>query len=140
MPDASARTAAPCTFDMKILLLSDIHANMTALDAVMAEIAEIGSIDAIWVSGDTVGYGPDPNECMELVKGSADLVVAGNHELAAIGKMSTEDFNVYASAAAEWTQKTLSDPVAEYIAGLPLRLDHGDFTLVHGSPRDPVWE
>ncbi len=125
---------------MKILLLSDIHANLTALEAVMAAVADSGPIGAIWVSGDTVGYGPDPNECMELVRDSADMVIAGNHELAAIGKMSTEDFNAHAAAVTEWTQKTLTDSVAEYIAGLPLRLEQGDFTLVHGSPRDPVWE
>ncbi len=125
---------------MKILLLSDIHANLTALEAVMAEVEQAGSIEAIWVTGDTVGYGPDPNECIELVRESADMVVAGNHELAAIGKMSTEDFNAYAAAAADWTENSLTDSVAEYIAELPLRLEHGDFTLVHGSPRDPVWE
>ncbi len=125
---------------MKILLLSDIHANLTALEAVLAEVEQAGSVDAIWVSGDTVGYGPDPNECIELVRDSADMVVAGNHELAAIGKMSTENFNANAAAAADWTENSLTASVAEYIAGLPLRLEHGDFTLVHGSPRDPVWE
>ncbi len=125
---------------MNILLLSDIHANLAALEAVMAEVEQAGSVDAIWVLGDTVGYGPDPNECIELVRGSADMVVAGNHELAATGKMSTEEFNAYAAVAAEWTEKSLTDSVAEYIAGMPLRLEHGDFTLVHGSPRDPVWE
>ena len=125
---------------MKILFLSDIHANLTALEAVMADVAELAPIDAIWVSGDTVGYGPDPNECIELVRESANMVVAGNHELAAIGKMSTEEFNAYAAAATDWTQKCLTDSVAEYIAEMPLRLEHGDFTLVHGSPRDPVWE
>ena len=125
---------------MKILLLSDIHANLTALEAVMVNVAKLAPIDAIWVSGDTVGYGPDPNECIELVRENANMVVAGNHELAAIGKLSTEEFNAYAAAAADWTQKSLTDSVAEYIAEMPLRLEHGDFTLVHGSPRDPVWE
>ena len=125
---------------MKILFLSDIHANLTALEAVMVNVAKLAPIDAIWVSGDTVGYGPDPNECIELVRENANMVVAGNHELAAIGKLSTEEFNAYAAAAADWTQKSLTDSVAEYIAEMPLRLEHGDFTLVHGSPRDPVWE
>ena len=86
---------------MKILLLSDIHANLTALEAVMVAVGDSGPIGAIWVSGDTVGYGPDPNECVELVRDSADMVIAGNHELAAIGKMSTEDFNAHAAAVAE---------------------------------------
>ncbi len=125
---------------MKIALLSDIHANMTALEAVMDDAAAQGVDGGAWASGDIVGYGPDPNECLARIQDEASLVVAGNHDLAAIGSISTHEFNPYAAAAAEWTAEELSESSRSYLEGLPATREQEPFTVVHGSPRDPVWE
>ena len=123
-----------------ILLVSDIHGNLPALDAVLKDAETRGPIDAVWSLGDTVGYGPQPSECLLRLKSLGALAVAGNHDLAALGALSTEDFNLAAKTAAEWTGLALTDEARNYASGLPHRLVAGDFTLVHGSPRDPTWE
>ncbi len=124
----------------RILLVSDIHANLAALDAVLRDVENSVPIDAIWSLGDTVGYGPQPSECLDRLQAAGAVAVAGNHELAALGSLSTADFNPYAREAAEWTGRVLTDSARAYAESLPLKLEAGDFTLVHGSPRDPVWE
>ena len=123
-----------------ILLVSDIHGNLAALDAVLQDAEQRGVIDHVWSLGDTVGYGPQPSECLLRLKSLGALAVAGNHELAALGVISTEDFNPAAKAAAEWTASVPTPDASEYASGLPYTLVSGDFTLVHGSPRDPIWE
>lgn len=125
---------------MRIALLSDIHANLTALEAVLGDALNHGVDSGAWVTGDIVGYGPDPNECTEAVAAEGQKVVAGNHDLAAVGRIGTEEFNPYAAAAATWTSKQLDEKARSYLAGLPTREENAPFTLVHGSPRDPVWE
>ena len=122
---------------MLVAVVSDIHGNSVALGSVLADA---GAIDAVWCLGDTVGYGPRPDACVRAVRDRPHLAVAGNHDWAAIGKIGIEDFNPYAAAAARWTAAQLSAEVKEYLKRLPQRRVEGDFTMVHGSPRDPIWE
>jgi predicted phosphodiesterase len=123
-----------------ILLVSDRHGNLSALDAVLKDVETRGPVDAVWSLGDTVGYGPQPSECLLRLKSLGALAVAGNHELAALGVLSTENFNPAAKTAAEWTGSALTDEAREYASGLPSTMVAGDFTLVHGSTRDPTWK
>ena len=87
---------------MRVAVISDIHANLHALEAVLAAI-ETAGVDALWCLGDTVGYGPRPNECCDLVREASSLALVGNHDLAAIGEISTADFSPLALVSAEWT-------------------------------------
>ena len=120
--------------------MSDIHANLAALEAVLHDAESRTAPDRVWSLGDAVGYGPQPNECLERLRGLGALAVAGNHELAALGSVSVDDFNPEAREAALWTAGLLTDRSREYAGSLPQKVMDGDFTLVHGSPRDPVWE
>lgn len=124
---------------MKILIISDIHANLTALEAVLASTDDF---EATWCLGDLVGYGPHPNECIEKVRSLPDLTcLIGNHDQAALGKIPLERFNQDAQAAAAWTQRALTDSSESYLLSLPSRVELAEhFTLAHGSPRQPVWE
>ena len=124
----------------RILLVSDIHANLAALDAVLRDVESQGAVDQVWSLGDAVGYGPQPNECLERLRELGAVAVAGNHELAALGSLSVDEFNPQARAAALWTAGLLTDRSREYAGSLPHKTVYGDFTLVHGSPRDPIWE
>jgi len=126
---------------MKILLLSDIHANLAALEAVLEE-ASATPYDAIWCLGDLVGYGPHPNECIEALRSQRAplLCVAGNHDWASLGKVSLEDFNPDARLACQWTMEQLTPENQDYLLRLPVSAIEGNYTLVHGSPRQPIWE
>ncbi len=125
---------------LRTLIVSDIHSNLEALQSVIEDAENRGGFEQIWSLGDLVGYGPDPAACIDLLRRHNSTSVAGNHDLAAVGRLSLEAFNVYASAAVRWTTTQLTDDHVEYLRGLPLRFEEGDFTAVHGSPRDPVWE
>lgn len=128
---------------MRYVILSDVHANLEALRAVLAKIDEINEdkpIDACWFLGDLVGYGPDPNECMKIVRERADVIIAGNHDWAAVGKIDLEDFSDAARISAEWTAKRLSDDERAFLEELPERVELEGCTLVHGSPYGPLWE
>lgn len=125
---------------MRALIVSDVHANLEAFQAVLTDAEERSGFDQIWSLGDLVGYGPDPGACIELIRQYDGQAVAGNHDLAAIGKLSTEAFNVHALAAAQWTIEQLTEDHKKYLGGLPLKIETDNFTLAHGSPRDPVWE
>lgn len=122
---------------MRCLVLSDIHANLTALQAVLGEA---GDLDVIWCLGDVVGYGPDPNECVALLRQHDLVCLAGNHDWAALGKLNLSSFNADARAAATWTQRMINEETRSYLGSLPSLYLLGDFTLAHGSPRQPVWE
>jgi len=124
---------------MRVAVVSDIHANYHALEAVLAEVTAEAP-DEVWCLGDVVGYGPDPNRCCELVRDCADLCLAGNHDLAVLGRLRLEDFNDDAAAAARWTQSVLSDESRDFLEGLEPRARRADVALVHGSPLDPVWD
>lgn len=124
---------------MRVLVLSDIHANLTALEAVLEDAQ--GDYDAVWCLGDTVGYGPEPDECVERVRDLGATTVIGNHDWAALGRMDVEDFNPEARRAVMWTREQLSEGGLAWLAALPSQpIEVEKFTLTHASPRDPIWE
>ena len=122
---------------MRCLVLSDIHANLAALEAVLSDA---GSFDMIWCLGDLVGYGPDPNECVGRVQDYEHICVAGNHDWAALGRLSLDQFNLDARLANTWTHERMTRATRQYLETLPTVLEQDGFTLVHGSPREPIWE
>jgi predicted phosphodiesterase len=122
---------------MRIAVLSDIHANLAALEAVRDDLPEV---DETWVLGDIVGYGPQPNEVIQLLQEMGARSVLGNHDGAAIGMVNANEFNPDAKTAIEWTATVLDANAKAYLATLPSVRVSGDLTAVHGSPRDPVWE
>jgi len=128
---------------MRYAIFTDIHANLEALEAVLARIDELGKkepIDQIWFLGDLVGYGPNPNECIETLRARTDMIIAGNHDWAAVGKLDLEDFSAAARVSAEWTAEQLTQEHREFLRNLPERLEKSECTLVHGSPYGPLWE
>ncbi|MFC1987283.1 metallophosphoesterase family protein [Chloroflexota bacterium] len=125
---------------MRCAIISDIHANLAAFKAVLEEINRQGGVEKLWCLGDVVGYGPDPHECIEILCQTNHVCVAGNHDWAAVGKIDTNAFNPDAALACHWTAQQLSATDIEYLTSLPLTVQEGDFTLVHGSPREPIWE
>jgi diadenosine tetraphosphatase ApaH/serine/threonine PP2A family protein phosphatase len=123
---------------MRVLVVSDVHANLTALEAVLQDA---GPFDGVWCLGDLVGYGPDPNEVIERVRSLPGLLcLIGNHDQAALGIIPLSRFNSDAGAAAAWTMEHLLPENTAYLRSLPSRISFEDFTLAHGSPRQPVWE
>jgi len=125
---------------LRALVVADVHANLEALHAVLEDAQRRGGFDVIWCLGDTVGYGPDPVACLDLLRQHNLVAVAGNHDHAAIGKRTIEDFNYAAAEAARWTARQLSPEVSSFLAGLPLVAAAAPFTLVHGTLRDPISE
>jgi predicted phosphodiesterase len=124
---------------MRYLIISDIHANLAAFKAVLDD-AE-GKYDKVWCLGDIVGYGPDPNECVDLLKRLEPVCIAGNHDWAVLGKLDVDDFNPDARHVSLWTRDTLTEANHQFIQKLPVALIQEEhFTLVHGSPRHPIWE
>ena len=124
---------------MRYAVLSDIHGNLEALTAVLADAAP--RTDALLCLGDVVGYGADPVACVEVVAARAQTITCGNHEQAVAGLMDLDWFNPHARAAAEWTRERLDDDHRSYLMGLPLVTEVGDATLVHASPDRPdEWE
>lgn len=123
---------------MKILVISDIHANLVALQTVLKTA---GEVDAVWCLGDVVGYGPNPNECVQLLRQQPNLTcLLGNHDAACVGKMSVETFNQEARQAVQWTESVLTLENREFLLERPEVVVHGNVTLAHGSPREPVFE
>ena len=122
---------------MRVAVLSDIHSNLVALDAVLRDA---GAVDAVWHLGDVVGYGPEPDAVVARLTELSATGVRGNHDAAAIGGREIEWFNADARAAAEWTRITISAETRQWLADLPERRSVDDLTLVHGSPRDPLRE
>jgi len=122
---------------VRVAVLSDIHANLPALQAVLAAV---GPVDAIWHLGDAVGYGPQPNEVVERLTREGAVGVRGNHDSAATGLIDADWFNEDARVAVEWTARVLTPASRAALLALPERRTQGAFTLVHGSPRDPIWE
>lgn len=122
---------------MRVLVLSDIHANLDALNAVLADA---GQFHIVWSLGDIVGYGPEPNQCIARLNEYEHLAVVGNHDWAVLGKIEMTEFNPDARRSNLWTREQLTPASRSYLEELPETRVEGDFTLVHGSPRDPVWE
>jgi diadenosine tetraphosphatase ApaH/serine/threonine PP2A family protein phosphatase len=123
---------------MTVALLSDIHANLVALEAVLHDLP---AVEAIWVMGDTVGYGPDPVDTLALLGERRATLVAGNHDRAVATGEGLELFNSAARAAAERHRSWLTAADRDALAALPLTLEPaGGYSMCHGSPRDPLWE
>ena len=123
---------------MRILVISDIHANLNAL---LAVLESAGQTDAVWCLGDLVGYGPDPNECIAVLSAIPNLVcLMGNHDAAALGQIDVSTFNRDASISVQWMQTTLVSSSLAFLQHLPEKLIVEGVTLAHGSPRNPVWE
>jgi len=123
---------------MRILVISDIHANFTALEAV---IKDAGSFDQVWCLGDIVGYGPEPNECINRLREFDLICLAGNHDLAVVGRIALWDFTPDAQEVIFWTRHSLTTFNLDWLLTLPNTplVPEQNITLVHGSPRDPVW-
>jgi diadenosine tetraphosphatase ApaH/serine/threonine PP2A family protein phosphatase len=122
---------------MKIGLISDIHSNLEALEVMLRRLT-VEKADVIYCLGDVVGYGANPNECIERVREMSKVCVMGNHDAACTGHTSPDYFNSYARAAIDWTMRVLSDENLEYLKTLPLTHEFENLFLVHATPRDPM--
>jgi predicted phosphodiesterase len=124
---------------MRVAVVSDIHGNRHAFEAVLNEI-EASDCQELWCLGDLVGYGAEPDACVELARRHAAICLAGNHDLGVVGTLSLSEFSRGAALAAKWTDETIAPETREYLTGLePVNLDE-EVGLFHASPRDPVWE
>ena len=125
---------------MRIAVISDVHGNLHALDAVLADVGS-EQPDMVWCLGDLVGYGPRPNECCETMQELARICLVGNHDLLALGKTVLEDdFNPDAAKAGSWTREVLTDRTRAFLEELEPQARAEQAELFHASPRDPVWE
>ena len=125
---------------MRAAIVSDVHSNLAALEAVLAHAESLNALDQVWALGDLVGYGPQPSECLARLRQYDFRSVAGNHDLAVVGAIDTSDFNPAAATANHWTADRIGDVEREYLRTLPKNLTIDGISLVHGSLRDPVWE
>jgi predicted phosphodiesterase len=126
---------------MRVAVISDIHGNFHALEAVLDELESVAP-DAVWCLGDLVGYGPRPNRCCSSVAARADLCLAGNHDLGVLGDVSLDEFAADAVVSAEWTREVLDCDARRFLEGLrpAAASEEPEAELFHASPRDPVWE
>jgi predicted phosphodiesterase len=124
---------------MRAAVVSDIHANLHALEAVL-EAIDSEAPDELWCLGDLVGYGPKPNECCALVQERATTCLAGNHDLAVRGTIDLSEFSGDAGEAAAWTRTVLNEESQRFLDGLEPQGKGAGVALFHGSARDPVWE
>jgi diadenosine tetraphosphatase ApaH/serine/threonine PP2A family protein phosphatase len=124
---------------MRVAILTDIHANLPALEAVLKAIDDAG-VDERWCLGDVVGYGAQPDDCARLVAERCELCLVGNHDLAVTGEIDTEVFSSSAAAAVEWTRENCAAETLDFLRKLRPEDQGRDVGLYHASPRDPVWE
>lgn len=123
---------------MRTLVISDIHANLNAFKAVLADA---GSVDQVWFLGDVVGYGPDPDECVELLRNLPNLLaLMGNHDAALMEYIPIDRFNLEAADAIKVQAGLVNQNTRDFLELLKLRIDSDNLTIVHGSPRNPIWE
>jgi diadenosine tetraphosphatase ApaH/serine/threonine PP2A family protein phosphatase len=124
---------------MRIALLSDVHGNLPAFQAVVADVDSV-EVEEVWCLGDLVGYGAEPDACVELARERCDLCLAGNHDLVVTGAIDIADFSSSAAAAAQWTRDNIGAEALEFLRDLSPQLAGREIGLYHASPRDPVWE
>jgi predicted phosphodiesterase len=124
---------------MKVAVISDIHANRQAFEATLEAVAASDAAE-LWCLGDLVGYGADPDACVELAREHAAVCLAGNHDLAVTGEIPLDEFSRGASLAAQWTREVIATQNLEFLAGLRPQGEEDAVGLYHASPRDPVWE
>jgi diadenosine tetraphosphatase ApaH/serine/threonine PP2A family protein phosphatase len=124
---------------LRVAVISDIHANLHGLEAVL-EAIDADPPDELWCLGDLVGYGPRPNEVIDLVRERAGLCLVGNHDLGVLGRLDLDEFSPDAAAVVRWTRTVLLDENRSYLEGLEPEAKTAHAELFHASPRDPVWE
>ena len=125
---------------MRTLIVSDVHSNIVALDAVLAAAGDAGPIDQVWCLGDIVGYGPWPVATVRRLRSLDAVCICGNHDAGAIGRLPLDDFNGAAGIACRWNGEQLDDESRDFLSNLPLTVERDGFTLVHGTPAYPLWE
>lgn len=124
---------------MRVATISDVHANLPALEAVLEAIDAAG-VEEIWCLGDVLGYGVEPDACADLVRERCDVCLAGNHDLAVLGGLDIASFSEAAAVAVEWTRANVAERTLEFLRDLEPSCERAGFGLFHASPRDPVWE
>ena len=124
---------------MRVAIVSDIHGNRHAFEAVLDAI-EASECEEMWCLGDLVGYGADPDACVDLARRHAAVCLAGNHDLGVVGALPLEEFSRGAALAAEWTRETITAATREFLEGLEPTYLEEQVGLYHASPRDPIWE
>jgi predicted phosphodiesterase len=124
---------------VRIAVISDIHGNWHAFEAVLADV-EHEHVDEVWCLGDIIGYGPQPNRCVEAARDNSDVCLIGNHDLAALGRADLAKFSGDAAASARWTADELDAGNRDYLETLEPKGERPGAQLFHASPRDPVWE
>jgi predicted phosphodiesterase len=124
---------------MKVAVISDIHGNRHAFEAVLDAVADSDASE-LWCLGDLVGYGAEPDACVELARAHTAVCLSGNHDMAVCGEIPMEEFSPGASLAARWTREMIKDSNLSFLSGLKPRGQEGKIGLYHASPRDPVWE
>jgi diadenosine tetraphosphatase ApaH/serine/threonine PP2A family protein phosphatase len=124
---------------LRVAVLSDVHSNQPALEAVFEAIDEAG-VEQLWCLGDVVGYGAQPDACADLIQQRCDFCLAGNHDLAVLGGLDISSFSDTAAVAVEWTQENASEGTLEFLRSLEPAGARDGIGLFHASPRDPIWE
>jgi predicted phosphodiesterase len=124
---------------VRLAIVSDIHANLPALEVVLADAQRVG-VDQLWCLGDVVGYGAHPDECTGLIAERSALCLVGNHDLAVLGELDDSAFSPAAAAAVRWTRETARPETIEFLRGLEPAEESREVALYHASPRDPIWE
>jgi predicted phosphodiesterase len=124
---------------LRAAVLSDVHANLPALEAVLAA-AEKAGVEEVWCLGDVVGYGAQPDACARLVAEHCQICLVGNHDLAVLGALNIETFSDHAASAVRWTRMEAAASTLDFLRGLEPSGSREGVGLFHASPRDPVWE
>ncbi len=124
---------------MRLGILSDVHSNLPALEAVLESI-DAAAVEEIWCLGDVVGYGAQPDDCARIVAERCSVCLVGNHDLAVLGELDMSSFSPAAAAAARWTQRHAADETLRFLRGLEASDTGREVALYHASPRDPIWE
>ena len=124
---------------MQVAILSDIHGNRHAFEAVLGDAQSAGA-EEMWCLGDLVGYGAEPDACVELARRHAAICLAGNHDMGVTGEIGLDEFSTGAAIAARWTQETITSANLEFLSALRPVGEESSIGLYHASPRDPVWE
>ncbi len=121
---------------MRIAVISDIHSNLPALQRTF-EVIDHLAVDRVYCLGDIVGYGPSPNECIDIIRERCAAVVKGNHDCGAIDELPLDHFNIYGKSAIRWTRTHLTETNVEYLRRLPMLRVLDGVTLAHASPLNP---
>lgn len=124
---------------MRVAVITDIHSNLPALEAVLAAVDAAGA-EEVWCLGDVIGYGADPDACAELVRERCAVCLVGNHDLAVLGALDVEAFSEAAAEAVSWTRRSVANGTLDLLRGLEPQARREGVALFHASPRDPVWE